>query len=146
MPSINLQLSSSGPIIDVLVGTSIPRQDALRLAGLPIPPTKSGKFLIDTGASCTCIDITLMNSLGVTPTGSTSIQTPSTNGGSHNCNLYDVMLFLPNGSQGGHLIEALPIVETHLSSQGIDGLIGRDVLDQCTLIYNGTARMYSLSY
>ncbi len=87
-----------------------------------------------------------MVGLGVTPTGTTNIQTPSTNGGTHACNLYDVMIFVPNQSNGGHFIEALPIVETSLSSQGIDGLIGRDILNNCTLIYNGTAQMLSLAY
>lgn len=146
MPSINLQLSNNGPIIEIMVGTSLPRQEALKEAGQPIPPSKIGKFLIDTGASCTCIDIEFMVSLDISPTGSTTIQTPSTNGGVHACNTYDVMFFIPHPNQGGHFIEALPILETHLSSQGIDGLLGRDVLDKCTLIYNGTAQMYTLSY
>lgn len=63
------------------------------------------------------------------------------------CNLFDVMLFIPGNSQGGgHLIDALPIVETQLSSQGIDGLLGRDVLNNCMLIFNGSGGFYTLSY
>ncbi len=146
LPSINLQLTIYGPIIEIVVGTSQPRQEALIAAGQVIPPSKIGKFLIDTGASCTCIDIDLMESLEIPPSGSTTIQTPSTNGGLHTCNLYDVMLFIPNFGNGGYRIEALPIVETHLSSQGINGLLGRDVLDKCALNYNGSAQMYTLSY
>lgn len=141
-----MQISAGGPVVDVIVGVSIPRLGALQAAGLPIPQQKMGKFLIDTGASCTCIDIDLMNSLGIEPTGSTSIQTPSTNGTHHTCSLYDVMIFIPCPNANGFLVEAIPIVETHLSSQGIDGLIGRDILDKCTLIYNGTANMFSLNY
>jgi hypothetical protein len=47
---------------------------------------------------------------------------------------------------GVYLINALPVVETGLSIQGIDGLLGRDVLNDCTLIYNGTAAMCTLAY
>ena len=128
------------------MGPSIPRQEAMKQAGQTIPAMKRGFFLVDTGASCTCIDNNLMAGLGITPTGATNIQTPSTNGGAHVCNLYDVMLYIPNQSSGGHLIEAMPIVEAGLSSQGIDGLIGRDVLNGCTLIYNGTAQLLTLAY
>lgn len=147
MPSINLQIQkSAGPLIQVFIGVSMPRADALKSAGLPVPATVSGTFLIDTGASCTCIDPTLINKLGIPASGSCPISTPSTQGTPHHCNLYDVLMFIPNGDAGGHLIEAIPVVETSLASQGIEGLIGRDVLDTCLLVYNGSTGHYSLSY
>lgn len=146
MPSINIPITQSGPILDVLIGPSIPRQEALKAAGHDVPVPVYGRFLVDTGASSTCVDDDLMRSLGITPTGQTNIQTPSTQGKNHTCNLYDVMLFIANPAGGGHLIEALPIIETHLSSQGIDGLIGRDILDNHILIYNGNAKIFTFSY
>lgn len=118
----------------------------MREAGIPIPPVKIGTFLLDTGASCTCVDESLMEGLGITPTGVINIQTPSTNGGNHSCNTYDVMFFIPDSDNQGYMINALPVVETHLKSQGIDGLIGRDVLEKCVLIYNGTANFLTISY
>ena len=44
------------------------------------------------------------------------------------------------------IIEAMPVLETHLRSQGIDGLIGRDVLQKCNLVYNGQLNLFTLSY
>jgi len=146
LPSLNISLSSGQPLIQVFVAVSLPRQQAMIAAGIEIPPPKAGTFLIDTGASCTCVDQSLMEGLGIAPTGVINIQTPSTEGGSHACNTYDVMFFIPDNQNTGYVIEALPVVETHLKTQGIDGLIGRDILDKCLLVYNGTASFLTLSY
>lgn len=115
-------------------------------AGQAIPAYVTGTFLLDTGASCTCIDPTLALPLGLVPTGSVPIQTPSTAGAVHTCNQYDVSIFIPAGDVGGFFIDAIPVIETHLSSQGIDGLIGRDILNRCTIVYNGTACSLCLAY
>ena len=116
--------------------------------GLPIPGLVQGTFLVDTGASGTCVDPRLVQSLSLHPSGSVSIQTPSTNGNPMVCNQYDVSVFIPGAdeSAGGFFIPALPILETALSSQGIDGLIGRDIINRCTMVYNGSAAMFTLAY
>ena len=118
----------------------------MRKAGLPVPPYVTGNFLIDTGASCTCVDPDLVAPLSLAIIGTVAIQTPSTAGTSHACNQYDASLFIPNGNNGGHFVDAIPLIETVLSSQGIDGLIGRDVIDRCTLVYNGTLGIVTLAY
>jgi hypothetical protein len=149
MPCINVGLQPGGPLLRVLVGVSSPRAQALTSAGLQVPTGVQGTFLVDTGASCTCADPDLIQSLGLQPTGRTAIQTPSTaSGPPHFCDQYDVSIFIPGNPAvgGGHLVAALPIIATHLRSQNIDGLIGRDVLNGCTLIYNGTASIFTLAY
>jgi len=129
------------------VGISIPRQAAMTAAGQQVPSAVQGQFLIDSGATSSCVDAGLIARLGLTPTGSVSIHTPSTNGITHSCNQYDIMLFIPGMSAGtGCLIEALGILETSLASQGIDGLIGRDLLDRWTCIYNGSANIFTVCY
>ncbi|WP_224796723.1 aspartyl protease family protein [Pandoraea sputorum] len=117
-------------------------------AGIAIPKPSPGAFLIDTGASSTCIDPSVLEPLGLTPTGQTEVHTPSTNGTPHVCNLYDVQLLVPGqtGIEAPFIIPAMPVTESHLASQGITGLIGRDVLSKCVLVYNGAANFYSLSY
>lgn len=147
MPSINIQIGASGPLVLVNVGISIPRQQALVAAGQQVPPLTQGQFLIDTGASSSCIDSGLIQKLGLTPTGSVSIHTPSTNGVAHPCNQYDIMLFIPGANAGtGCLIEAVGVIETSLAIQGIDGLIGRDLLDRWTCVYNGTVNIFTICY
>jgi len=145
MPAIHVNIAPGGPLLVAHINVSIPRMQALNAAGSHLPPAATGTFLLDTGASCTCVDPALLNSLGLQPTGRVLISTPSTAGQPHHCNQYDISIFIP-GSSGGHLVPALPAVETHLRSQGIDGLIGRDVLDNCTFIYNGTLKIFTLAY
>jgi len=147
MPSINVNIAAGGPLLIVHVGISAPRLQALMAAGQPAPPGTTGTFLVDTGASCTAIDPALLSTLGLQPTGRVSISTPSTVGTPHQCDQFDVSIFIP-GSMAtvGHFIPAIPIVATHLRSQGIDGLIGRDVLKDCTLIYHGTGGFFSIGY
>lgn len=76
------------------------------------------------------------------------MHTPSTANAPIQCMQYDVSLFVPGAAQGGqaYFIDALPVVETSFAGQNIDGLIGRDVLDRCVLVYNGALGAWTLSY
>jgi hypothetical protein len=40
----------------------------------------------------------------------------------------------------------MPIVETHLTAQGFEILIGRDLLRNFKLLYDGQASTFALSY
>jgi hypothetical protein len=112
-----------------------------------MPAPTNGTFLLDTGASHTCIDKSLLAPLGLTPTGQMPMHTPSTGSTPIMADLYDVMLFVP-GATGlpGWIIEAVAVTECDFSAQGIHGLIGRDILNKAILVYNGPAGQYSLAY
>ena len=147
MPHINLSMTHSGPLVDVWLAVSAPREAALRREKLPVPTPIKIRALLDTGASCTAIDPAAIAKLQVPVTGTTSILTPSTAGVAHTCNQYDVLLAIldPNGSPL-YLGTSVPVVESALASQGIEGLIGRDVLGGALFIFNGTAGHFTLSY
>ena len=146
MPCVNFQIHLPGPIIDIQISVSSPRRDALEAAGLAIPEAVLCRLLIDTGASCTCIDPWVIKALGITPSGSTTIHTPSTNADSnHQYNQYDVCLCIPHQAISRYFY-AIPILESNFSHQGIDGLLGRDVLSSCLFIYNGEMGLYTLSF
>lgn len=147
MPSITVSFTTGGPLVNAIVAVSQPRQQALIAAAVPVPAPTNGVFLVDTGASNTVIDPALIGPLGLSPTGTIMCHTPSTRGTAVAFNQYDVLLYIPGPTGGpGWLIPALPIMESPLSSQGIMGLIGRDILDRAMLIYNGPAGHFSIAY
>lgn len=146
MPSVNLQITLFGPQITVTIGVSAPRRAAMDTAKIAIPPPVQCNLLIDTGASGTCLDSWVIHALGLMPSGSVDIHTPSTQAGNaHACNQYDVQLTIPHPSLS-YSFHAIPVIESSFSHQGIDGLLGRDVLASCLFIYNGELGVHTLSF
>lgn len=153
MPSIDLPLTPSGPIIPVCIHLSIQRILAMQQAGLSFGNPFLGNGLIDSGASCTVIDSHIVPILGLQPTGTTQIHTPSTGNTLHQCNCYDVSVWfsqIPAPAQPSIQVHpvhlTLPVIESDLSAQSIDVLIGRDILDQCHFTYDGKNKRFSLVY
>ena len=64
--------------------------------------------------------------------------------------LYDVSLTIPPGQahEIPHIVPNLLVSASDLVSQqqGYQVLIGRDVLSQCLLVYNGTLGSYTLAF
>lgn len=137
MPLTTYTLESDGPVVTVVIGVSAPRVHALSDAGLPVPPVVQVRGLIDTGASHTVVDTSVIESLQLEPTGTIGIRTPSTGAELHQCSQYDVGIGIPmhHGLQMMQFV--IPVVESHLAPAGIQALIGRDVLDRCLFLYNG---------
>ena len=74
-----------------------------------------------------------------------TLSTPSHTASDHL--MYDANLVFPNhqlGEVGAPRLHNVPVVAANLAVQGIDGLIGRDLLEACVLICNGTANTYTL--
>jgi len=119
----------------------------LRAAGQPIPPPVVGRGLIDTGASSTAIDPSVIQSLGLLPRGTINILTPSTGAVPHVCNQYDISLIILMTPPQFHVASlTIPVVESQLLNQGIHALIGRDVLSNGMFVYNGKANTISIAF
>ena len=137
-----------GPIVPVGVAVSDARREALLAAGQEIPAVASIRALVDTGASCTCVDPAVLTALNLSATGSVAVHTPSTGPALHYSEQYDVSLVIP-GAGIHHLpltIDAVPVIAADLAVQGIHALIGRDVLKDCIVIYNGAAGDFTLAF
>lgn len=140
----------------MLVGVSVPRQTALTQANQAVPAPVAAKLVVDTGASLTVIDTTILTvidttilaQLGLSPRGTQAIHTPSTKGVPHEANQFDISIFIPGMTPGqlAHIVPALPVIDGDLKAQGIDGLLGRDVLATCRLTYFGSDGWYGMSF
>jgi hypothetical protein len=131
-------------MLEVFVGVSKPREEALIKAAQTVPPPVLVRLLVDTGASGTVIDPAVISKLNLSPTGLMTIHTPSTGTTPHQISQYDVSLVIPHQALTRTFF-ALPIGECSLKEQGIDGLLGRDVLAHCLFIYAGPDNAYILS-
>jgi hypothetical protein len=151
VPHFTLQIGTGGPVLNVLIGVSEARAAALQAAGHQPPQPILIQALIDTGASCTCIEPSILTALQLSPIGQVPMVTPSTGNLPHQCDQYDVSLLIH-----GATLSAVPFYQStllvlaampdSLRPQGIEGLIGRDVLEHCLLQYNGTIGYFTLAY
>jgi hypothetical protein len=126
---------------------------ALKAAGKQIPKPVFAQAEIDTGASCTVIDPSIAKALELQPKGRVSIQTASTGSGIHHCEQFDVGIVfsaanLGSGTPSGvaRAFVTMPVLETDLMSQGIQVLIGRDILSQCLLVFHGPGNLVILNF
>jgi hypothetical protein len=118
----------------------------MKRAGRPIPAPIQLRALIDTGASCTNVDSTVLKTLGVPTTGTVACHTPSTTSTQpHVANQFDVSLVLVHPLLTRTFF-AVPVVGSELSHQGIQALIGRDVLSFCLLTYDGQQQCFCLGF
>lgn len=143
MPSLNFVIGAKGPLISIGIGISQAKRAVLPA---PWPAVQVVTALIDTGASHTMIDNSLIAPLGLTPTGQCNIVTPSTGATPVVLYTYDVSVWLV-GTQGGPPLEsAVGVTATDLDHQGFQVLLGRDALDRCILLYDGKAKTGVLAF
>ena len=144
MPHLTVPFAAHGPLVEFYVAVSTPREEALRHAGFEVPAPILIRGLVDTGASCTCLDPSILNQLAVPVRGFTELHTPSTQGTPALHRQFDIRLILSH-PQMNFSFNTLPGVECGLT-HGIPALIGRDVLAQCLLVYDGKAATFALSF
>lgn len=114
------------------------------LAQLPASEHRSvtGTALVDTGASMTTIDESALKTLGVAPVNMTTVATPS---GTAFQLLYPAELSFP-GTVLPKSVFAEVLGSPHLMTQGLIALIGRDVISEGLLVYNGISGSFTLAF
>lgn len=148
MPHFTITLTQGAPMINLIVMVSAARRAALLAAHSPVPASQSIRGLVDTGASNTCIDPSVLQALQLQPTGSVPMHTPTTGGVPVAADTYDVAIFIPSTptSVPFHRPNMQVSATELLSGQGFHALIGRDILSQCVLNYNGTMQLLTIAY
>ena len=130
-------LQQIGPIIEVVIYPSVPIYNKLKAEGKQIP-SKKVIALIDTGASGSCINDSIAGESNLIARDVTTVCTPS---GTAQQKIYDLGFSMPSLHPTIFPILALG---ANLEAQPYNALIGRDILSNCTLIYNGWDNSYQL--
>jgi hypothetical protein len=144
MPHYTVTIAADGPVIDlgVTVGQSWERRLIAQRG--PSPPVMTVRALIDTGSDLSVIHPRVLLQLGVQATGSIRIRRPGAVEGYRPALLCDVQLS-PGGIGPDTLWISTRVVSVSPSTPSVFALIGRDVLERCTLFYNGPRGEVSLS-
>lgn len=139
-------LVGSGPIIRVQIEIAKALAESLQVANKPIPTPVMGVALIDTGASITSFDESVVTKLGINPNGVVMVGTA---GGPQQQFTYQVRFSFPGtafpGFEHPRVLGCNLTGQTVLNQQPVIALIGRDVLARFVFVYNGTVGMWSLS-
>jgi len=149
VPTLKWPFTNGQPLIPARLRCSRYREETLKAAGLPVPEWVNTLLLVDTGASSTCVDPSFLQAIGVPPSGTVDMRTPSTGDGVHSCYQYDIQLAISSADSAFPplYISLLPVMGTSLLNQGIGGLLGRDVLRDCLLVSNpANFGYFTLSY
>ena len=137
---------SGKPMIDLHVGVGLARSEFLRDRGLPLPPGRTLRALVDTGAARTLIEESALSGLGLSPTADEEVHTASTGPDSIRLNVYSVELSLAEAVLGT-LARNLPVLAAaDLTGLNVQRLLGRDVLGRTVLTYNGPGREFRLEF
>jgi len=131
-------LRARGPILQASIAVAAAAEKALTDAGQPVPAPVQVTALIDTGATGSAISKGTAQQLGLQPVGVIPVSTPSS--AKVPMSLFAIRFLLPNS-----LIFETTAIEAQLQGQGIDALIGRDVLSQAVLVYIGYANEFTLA-
>lgn len=146
MWSLTGYIQSNGLLVDVQVGVSSPRQEALYRAGIAVPPAVHATFIIDTGADSTMVDSSLMLALGLQPTGQTHVLSSTAGGVPVPCDVFDISLELPNPKGVPWRLPSVEALGRALPNQSTQGMLGRDILKGAILHIDGPRGTFSLNY
>ncbi|MBX9628632.1 MAG: hypothetical protein K2X82_32845 [Gemmataceae bacterium] len=146
-----IPVGTDGPLVPILVGLPFALVHSRRASGSPIPPPVVAEALIDTGADVTVLDPAVLAPLvasGLPVRRTVFVNSPAL-GGVAPLFEYEVGLTVaadPGVPKSGLTIRTLLVVERQLGALGYQALVGRDVLDQCVLVYDGPGRRAVLGY
>lgn len=143
MPIFEIQTSPDvlrrrGAIFPIEISLPKTLVDYLTKQGAPIPAPVSGHALIDSGASISVADSSVISGLNISPIGVATVLTPA---GPAQKNLFPARFKLSQ-----FMTDISPVIGADLRPQGIVALIGRDILSRFLMIYHGHGGRVVLSF
>lgn len=134
----------SPPILLLAVGVSNPRLAILKELAQPIPEPQPARASIDTGSVFSFIGPAMVRALNLSPTGLLEIYalgTPEVK--VFACNAYDVAIYFSENQSIG-IVQVLE--SSGLGQFGADVILGRNILQFATFLYDPRAGKADLSF
>jgi hypothetical protein len=139
-------LRQTGPCVRVAIDLSSALARRFEREDVPIPPSASGYALIDTGASITAVDRRVLTELHLFPVGQVTVTTA---GGPHGQSKYLGRLSFPETPLLPRDLEVLGADLSGLradTGKSIIALLGRDLLKDMVLVYDGKHATVTIAY
>jgi hypothetical protein len=139
-------LMGDGPLIPVEVSMPAALQEWCAKNSVPIPAPVSGYAMVDTGASISGIHEDILTSLSIVPLDSIPLSTPS---GSSRTFIYPTQVSFPALQVQGYSMSRVAGFQldwTTNDGKRVIMLLGRDLLSQFLLVYNGKTNTVTLAY
>ena len=147
MPHFLLATSPQGAVVQAAVMVSHARGKVLTEAGESLPPPQYITALLDTGASISAVDPATLAALGLTATGQAEINTPSTQGVPVTSDTFDVCIAIIAGRPGDtHFISDTIQVTASILGNGVQALLGTDILNRCIFTFNGADGCFTVAW
>jgi len=138
MPRLQVKIGLDGAILTVRVELGDVEEAKLRAEGKPVPAPFPTTALIDTGASHSAVHPMILAHLGASQTGTAVVGVPGQV--SSTFPLYDVRITLGSYRPSFAVQVAKIVPATHT----VAVLLGRDILADATLLFDGENRVSSL--
>lgn len=142
-PRLHPKLTQEGPRIPIEICLPEALIKSFTDNNIIIPAAIPGFALVDTGASITAVDVSMITQLGIAPMGFTDVHTPGSDQTVRQA-VYPVGIsFVGSGIPP---LQFNMVLGSPLLNQGIIALLGRDILAASILVYNGRLGHFSLSF
>jgi hypothetical protein len=146
MPTLTGPIVADGSLVNILVGVSEARRQALRRVGFPLPTPSPIRVLLDTGSFITVAASQAIAPLGVTHYDQRQFFTSSAGLTPYTRDVYDLSVTLldDNGATLYYWPSVDVIPGVFPPTDQVQGVIGRDLLDDCVFTYDGKRRTFTL--
>ncbi len=146
MPYLTRSLVANGAVVELLIGVNESRREVLRRNGFPVPERIRVAAQVDTGTRFSAVDRQVLSRLDIQPVDTILVRTTSTTEAPVPFRRYAVSVALET-DQVELFLTSVEVLECFFApDEGIQALLGRDVLENCLLVYDGKNKSFSLAF
>lgn len=146
MPTFTGPIVADGSLVNILVGVSEARRQVLRSVGFLVPTPSPVRVLLDTGSIITITKAQAITPLGVTRYDQRQFFNSAVGLTPIVRDVFDLSITLLDDK--GISLHYWPSVDVipgvFPPTDQVQGVIGRDLLDECVFTYDGKRRTFSL--